>query len=89
MDFGSVSRERTRSKAKQCLSRSLTRSASSEAFLRNEGRTGGGPAGLAWRHGEDDLGRGAPFTFLDGVEAAISAAQERAGDRIVDLSGGG
>lgn len=30
----------------------------------------------------------APFTFVDGVEAAIQAAQERAGDRIVDVAGG-
>jgi dihydrofolate reductase len=30
----------------------------------------------------------APFTFVDGVEAAISAAREYAGDRIVDVSGG-
>lgn len=30
----------------------------------------------------------APFTFVDGAEAAIKAAQERAGDRIVDVAGG-
>lgn len=30
----------------------------------------------------------APFTFVDGVEAAIGAAQEYAGDRIVDVSAG-
>jgi dihydrofolate reductase len=30
----------------------------------------------------------APFTFVDGVEAAIRAAQEYAGDRVVDVSGG-
>lgn len=30
----------------------------------------------------------APFTFVDGVGAAISAAQDYAGDRVVDVSGG-
>ena len=30
----------------------------------------------------------APFTFVDGVEAAIKAAQEFAGDRIVDVAAG-
>ncbi|MET7616159.1 dihydrofolate reductase [Streptomyces sp. NPDC005408] len=30
----------------------------------------------------------APFTFVDGVEAAISAAQEFAGDRLVDVGAG-
>lgn len=30
----------------------------------------------------------APFTFIDGVDAAISAAQDYAGDRIVDVAGG-
>ncbi|MFF7203814.1 dihydrofolate reductase family protein [Streptomyces sp. NPDC008141] len=30
----------------------------------------------------------APFTFVDGVEAAIGAAQEFAGDRLVDVAGG-
>lgn len=30
----------------------------------------------------------APFTFVDGVEAAIDAAQEFAGDRIVDVAAG-
>jgi len=30
----------------------------------------------------------APFTFLDGVEAAIEAAKEYAGDRIVDVAAG-
>jgi dihydrofolate reductase len=30
----------------------------------------------------------APFTFVDGVEEAIGAAQEYAGDRIVDVAGG-
>ena len=30
----------------------------------------------------------APFTFVDGVEAAIKAAQEYAGDRIVDVAAG-
>jgi len=30
----------------------------------------------------------APFTFVDGVEAAVAAAQEYAGDRIVDVAGG-
>jgi dihydrofolate reductase len=30
----------------------------------------------------------APFTFVDGVEAAIRAAQEFAGDRIVDVAAG-
>jgi dihydrofolate reductase len=29
-----------------------------------------------------------PFTFVDGVEAAIRAAQEYAGDRIVDVAAG-
>ena len=36
-----------------------------------------------WEH----LGT-AQFTFVDGVEAAISVAQHRAGDRIVDVAGG-
>jgi dihydrofolate reductase len=30
----------------------------------------------------------APFTFVNGVEAAIDAAQEYAGDRIIDVAGG-
>lgn len=30
----------------------------------------------------------APFTFVDGVEKAVAAAREFAGDRIVDLSAG-
>lgn len=30
----------------------------------------------------------APFTFVDGVEAAIAAAQEYAGDRVVDVGAG-
>jgi dihydrofolate reductase len=30
----------------------------------------------------------APFTFVDGVDEAISAAREYAGDRIVDVSAG-
>ena len=30
----------------------------------------------------------APFTFVNGVEAAIAAAQEFVGDRIVDVAGG-
>jgi hypothetical protein len=30
----------------------------------------------------------APFTFVDGVEAAIRAAREYAGDRVVDVAGG-
>jgi len=30
----------------------------------------------------------APFTFVDGVEAAISAAQDYAGDRVVDVAAG-
>jgi dihydrofolate reductase len=30
----------------------------------------------------------APFTFVDGVEAAIRAAQEHAGDRTVDVGAG-
>jgi dihydrofolate reductase len=36
-----------------------------------------------WEHADT-----APFTFVDGVEAAISAAQEYAGDRIVTVSAG-
>jgi dihydrofolate reductase len=36
-----------------------------------------------WEHTET-----APFTFIDGVEAAIAAAQDHAGDRIVDVSAG-
>lgn len=36
-----------------------------------------------WEHADT-----APFTFVDGVEAAISAAREYAGDRIVDVSAG-
>jgi dihydrofolate reductase len=36
-----------------------------------------------WEHADT-----APFTFVDGVEAAISAAQEFAGDRIVDVAAG-
>jgi dihydrofolate reductase len=30
----------------------------------------------------------APFTFVDGIEAAFSAAQDYAGDRVVDVAGG-
>ena len=30
----------------------------------------------------------APFTFVDGVEKAIAAAREFAGDRVVDVAGG-
>src|SRR5215210_752126 len=30
----------------------------------------------------------APFTFLDGVEKAIVAAKDFAGDRLVDVAGG-
>ena len=30
----------------------------------------------------------APFTFVDGVEKAIAAAKEFAGDRVVDVAGG-
>ena len=36
-----------------------------------------------WEHADT-----APFTFVDGVESAIGAAREYAGDRIVDVSGG-
>jgi dihydrofolate reductase len=36
-----------------------------------------------WEHADT-----APFTFVNGVEAAISAAREYAGDRIVDVAAG-
>jgi dihydrofolate reductase len=36
-----------------------------------------------WEHADT-----APFTFVDGVQNAIAAAQEFAGDRVVDVSGG-
>ncbi|MEU5881225.1 dihydrofolate reductase [Spirillospora sp. NPDC047279] len=36
-----------------------------------------------WEHADT-----APFTFVDGVEAAISAALDYAGDRIVDVAAG-
>jgi dihydrofolate reductase len=36
-----------------------------------------------WEHAET-----APFTFVDGVEEAIAAAREFAGDRVVDVAGG-
>ncbi|MEU7858738.1 dihydrofolate reductase [Nonomuraea sp. NPDC049141] len=36
-----------------------------------------------WEHADT-----APFTFVNGVEAAISAAQDYAGDRIVDVAAG-
>jgi hypothetical protein len=36
-----------------------------------------------WEHADT-----APFTFVDGVEAAISTAREWASDRIVDVSAG-
>jgi dihydrofolate reductase len=36
-----------------------------------------------WEHADT-----APFTFVDGVESAIGAAREYAGDRLVDVSGG-
>jgi dihydrofolate reductase len=36
-----------------------------------------------WEHAET-----APFTFVDGVEEAIAAAQEFAGERDVDVAGG-
>jgi dihydrofolate reductase len=36
-----------------------------------------------WEHADT-----APFTFVDGVEAAIGAARGYAGDRLVDVSGG-
>lgn len=36
-----------------------------------------------WEHADT-----APFTFVNGVEAAISAAQEYAGDRVIDVAAG-
>jgi dihydrofolate reductase len=36
-----------------------------------------------WEHADT-----APFTFVDGVEKAIAAAGEFAGDRVVDVAGG-
>jgi dihydrofolate reductase len=36
-----------------------------------------------WEHADN-----APFTFFDGVEKAIAAAREFAGDRLVDVAGG-
>jgi dihydrofolate reductase len=36
-----------------------------------------------WQHADT-----APFTFVDGVEAAIGAARTHAGDGIVDVAGG-
>ncbi len=36
-----------------------------------------------WEHADT-----APFTFVDGVEKAITAAQEFAGDRVVDVAAG-
>jgi dihydrofolate reductase len=36
-----------------------------------------------WEHADT-----APFTFVNGVEEAIAAAQEFAGDRVVDVAGG-
>jgi dihydrofolate reductase len=36
-----------------------------------------------WEHADN-----APFTFVDGVEKAIAAAREFAGDRLVDVAGG-
>jgi dihydrofolate reductase len=36
-----------------------------------------------WEHADT-----APFTFIDGVQNAIAAAKEFAGDRVVDVSGG-
>jgi dihydrofolate reductase len=36
-----------------------------------------------WEHADT-----APFTFVDGVEEAIAAAQEFAGDRLVDVAAG-
>jgi dihydrofolate reductase len=36
-----------------------------------------------WKHADT-----APFTFVNSVESAISAAREYAGDRIVDVAGG-
>jgi dihydrofolate reductase len=36
-----------------------------------------------WEHAD-----GAPFTFVDGVEKAITAAKEFAGDRLVDVAAG-
>jgi dihydrofolate reductase len=35
-----------------------------------------------WEHADT-----APFTFVDGVQNAIAAAEEFAGDRVVDVSG--
>lgn len=37
----------------------------------------------SWEHAEV-----APFSFVDGVQDAIAAAKEFAGDRVVDVSGG-
>jgi dihydrofolate reductase len=37
----------------------------------------------SWEHADT-----APFTFVDGVQNAIAAAKEFAGDRVVDVSGG-
>jgi dihydrofolate reductase len=36
-----------------------------------------------WEHADT-----APFTFVDGIEPAIRAAQDYAGDRVVDVGGG-
>lgn len=36
-----------------------------------------------WEHADT-----APFTFIDGVQNAIAAAKQFAGDRVVDVSGG-
>jgi dihydrofolate reductase len=36
-----------------------------------------------WEHADT-----APFSFVDGVEEAIAAAREFAGDRVVDVAGG-
>jgi dihydrofolate reductase len=36
-----------------------------------------------WEHADT-----APFTFVNSVESAISAAREYAGDRLIDVSGG-
>lgn len=36
----------------------------------------------------EDWDRGAPFHFVDGVEAAVARAQELAGDRVVEVAAG-
>ncbi len=63
-------------------------------FDMTDGWDGQPPSGIdhvvvvTHRPAPDGWDRGAPFSFVDGIEAAMARAQELAGDRLVEVAAG-